>query len=58
MSNVLDVRLFIAEIHKRPALWDVSSDDYKARHLQAQLWKEVSEIVHMDGKANFKINYV
>lgn len=52
MSEALDVRKFIAEVHKRPALWDIYSDDYKARHLQAQLWKEVSEIVNMDGKAN------
>ena len=58
MSNTLDVRRFIAEIHNRPALWDVLSDDYNARHQQAHLWKEVSEIVQMDGKAKLKINFI
>ncbi|KAM7355845.1 uncharacterized protein ACRADG_001789 [Cochliomyia hominivorax] len=44
----MDVPLLIAEIHKRPALWDVVHEEHRDRQSVPKLWLEVAEVVGVD----------
>lgn len=39
----LDVELFISEIEKRPALYDIQLKEYSDRNLKTKLWPEIFE---------------
>lgn len=45
MSVDLDVDLFIAEIQKRPALYDKSLQEYAEKNIKDKLWAEVCEVM-------------
>lgn len=50
IANTMDVPRLIAEIQKRPALWDTRHEEHKDRQCIPKLWQEVAEIVGIDGK--------
>lgn len=39
-----DSDLFIDEIQKRPAIWDMESPDYKNKVIKKRYWEELVEI--------------
>lgn len=39
----------IAEIHRRPALWDVQSEEHKSRICVPDMWKDVAGSMGPDG---------
>lgn len=41
-----DTDRFILEVEARPALLDFESPEYSNKHLKAQAWNEVCQIVH------------
>lgn len=45
MSIDLDIDLFIAEVHKRPGLYDKESKEYSDKIIKDKLWDEVSAVV-------------
>ncbi|XP_054268900.1 uncharacterized protein LOC128990527 [Macrosteles quadrilineatus] len=47
MNNV-DPELFIAEIKKRPALWDQTFDSYKDKSVRQNQWYEMCSLFCMD----------
>jgi hypothetical protein len=37
-----DTEKFILDIKQRPALWDLSSDDYSNKNLKKKMWEEMN----------------
>ncbi|XP_065359418.1 serine/threonine-protein kinase atg1-like [Calliphora vicina] len=48
IPNAMDVHRLIAEVYKRPALWNVLHGDHKGRHCIPKLWQEVAQNVGID----------
>lgn len=39
-----DTELFIDEVEKRPAIWDIQCDDYSNKIIKNRAWQELVEI--------------
>lgn len=52
MEN-LDIEKFINEIHVRPAIWDMHSEDYSDKIKRNRSWEEITEIF-LDEKATLE----
>ncbi|XP_065361828.1 uncharacterized protein LOC135955406 [Calliphora vicina] len=50
MSNAMDKLKLIAEVHKRPALWDIESEEHRSKRINKKSWKDVA--VAMGSDAN------
>lgn len=44
----MDEARLIAEIHQRPALWDMLHQDFKTREITQKLWKDVADSLNVD----------
>lgn len=54
-----DTERFIAEIESRPAIWDISSDEYTNRNLKKRSWEEVVQIFRQkDGMTRHEKKYM
>lgn len=40
-TEAFNTQLFIDEIEKRPAIWDMTSSDYSDRNLKRRAWEEL-----------------
>lgn len=45
----MNVRLFIAEIEKRRALWDQQDENYHNKKVLAELWEEIADVFGIQG---------
>lgn len=43
--ETFDVEKFILEVEKRPAIWDMSIEDYHDRDLKRKCWEEIVEVI-------------
>ena len=43
-ADRFDTELFIDEIEKRPAIWDMACADYKDRVIKKRCWEELVDI--------------
>lgn len=48
----MDVEVLIAEVFKKPALWDKRNKYYSNRNTTERKWKEVAEKMTLEGKIN------
>lgn len=53
IQNVMDRHILIAEVHKRPQLWNWTSPMYNDRI--PEIWKEVAQIMGVDGNFEFPL---
>ena len=42
---IVDAEDLIAEIHSRPEIWDIESQNYSNRDIRKQKWEEVVEVL-------------
>ncbi|CAG4931759.1 unnamed protein product [Colias eurytheme] len=49
-TNSIDAELFIAEVSKQPAIWDLTSDENKLRRYKDKAWTEIARefIINFD----------
>lgn len=40
-TEAFNTELFIDEVEKRPAIWDMSSSDYSLKNLRRRAWEEI-----------------
>lgn len=40
-TEAFNTELFIDEVEKRPAIWDMTSSDYSDRNLKRRAWEEL-----------------
>lgn len=52
----VDTDLFINEIKKRPAIWDMMSCEYKDRNLKRKSWEEIVDVFCSSGDVKEKQN--
>lgn len=43
---MFDTEMFICEIEKRPAIYDIKSKDYSNRDVKAKMWEEVAMVMY------------
>lgn len=54
---MFDTERFIAEIQKRPCIWDVNNEEYGNKLRRQGAWVEIAEILYSDwfsSEENFK----
>ncbi|XP_065361827.1 uncharacterized protein LOC135955405 [Calliphora vicina] len=49
MSNAMDIFKLIAEVRKRPALWDIKSEEHKSKIIHQKVWKDLAVAMGSDG---------
>ncbi|XP_065361831.1 uncharacterized protein LOC135955408 [Calliphora vicina] len=52
MSNAMDKRKLIAEVRKRPALWDINAEEHKSIKALQTAWKDVAVAIGSNVTAN------
>lgn len=43
---MFDTEIFICEIEKRPAIYDIKSKEYSNRDVKAKMWEEVAMVMY------------
>jgi hypothetical protein len=57
-GDVFDTDLFIDEVEKRPAIWDMASTEYSNKVSKRRAWEEIVLIFSDSGDGDDDIGYV